>query len=387
MKEKLATIIQIIPAMHSGGVERGVVEFSKKLVSLGYNSIVISSGGAMVNLLEKHGVKHIKLNVQSKNPIIIARNITKLKSIFKKFNADIVHVRSRAPMISAHYACNNNKAIKLVSTVHGPYSTHLQNKNKESKIKKLYNSFMLKADHVIAVSEFVKNYIFENYSNINHKKVSVIHRGVDHEIFDPNKISILRTIELAKDWGVDEDKDVILFPARITSWKGHEFLIKALKKVKKDYICIFIGSAHGHENFATKIKQKIIDDGLAGRIKFLDNQKDMPLAYSVSNIVISASVKPEAFGRVAIEAQAMKKIIIATGIGGSLETVIDNKTGFLVKCNDANDLANKISQALEMTQLQRDSIISAARLNIIKNFTNERMFNSTIDIYNKILQK
>ncbi len=384
MSEKIATIIQIIPAMHSGGVERGVAEFSKKLITSGYNSIVISSGGSMVNLLEKNGVKHIKLNVQSKNPLVIARNIKKLKSIFKKYQPDIVHVRSRAPMISAYYACKDNK-IKLVSTVHGPYSTHLFQKDKDSKIKKLYNSYMLKADHIIAVSNFVKDYIFEKYQEISDEKISVIHRGVDEKIFDPEKISIQRTIELSKQWGIQEDKGVILFPARITSWKGHEFLINSLKKVNRDFICIFVGSAHGHESFANKIKKKIVDDGLAGKIKFLENQSDMPLAYSVANIVISASIKPEAFGRVAIEAQAMKKIIIATNIGGSLETINDGKTGFLVKNLDENDFAKKITQALDLDQEKRNEISSAARLNILENYTNDKMFLSTINVYKNLL--
>lgn len=384
MNEKPITIIQIIPAMHSGGVERGVLEFSKKLVNLGYNSIVISSGGSLVNLLEKNGVKHIELNIQSKNPAKIFNNITKLKNIFKKLSPDIVHVRSRAPMISAYYACKGNKKIKLVSTVHGPYSTCLFNE-KPSIIKKLYNSFMLRADHVIAVSSFVKDYILHNYQNIGPEKVTIIHRGVDEEIFDPDKISISRTIDLSKKWGIDEEKSVILFPARITAWKGHEFLINALKIVDKNYICVFIGSDHGHERYSKKIKQKIIDEGLSGKIKFLGNQKDMPLAYSIANVVISASTKPEAFGRISIEAQAMKKIIVATNIGGSLETIENEKTGFLVENKDANDFAKKITQSLDLDQEQRDTICQNARINILKNFTNKKMFEYTEKVYKSLL--
>lgn len=385
---KNKTVLQILPALKSGGVERGVVDLAIELKKQNFIPIVLSSGGAMVDLLTKEKIKHIHLNVKSKNPITIFCNIKKIRKIIEENKVDIVHIRSRSPMISGYFACKKLNNVKLVSTVHGPYSLKL--KNKTSKLKKLYNSFMIKSDKIIAVSNFIKDYIIKNYRDLDQnieQKITVISRGVDLKNFDPDKILLARSINLAKQWGIPEDKNIILFPARITSWKGHEFLIEALRKVKSDFICLFVGSDHGHENFRKKIEEKIVNDNLEGKIKLVGTQKDMALAYSIANLVISASTKPEAFGRVAIEAQAMKKLIIATNIGGSLETIIDKKTGFLVKNKNIDDLAQKIDYALNLNEEEKNIITTAARKNIIDNFSNQKLYKSTIEIYNNLLEQ
>lgn len=377
------TIMQILPSLESGGVERGVIDLSKELKKQGFNPIVVSSGGALVYNLKEAGIAHIILDVKTKNPLKIYKNIKILQDLITQNKVDLVHIRSRAPMISGYYACKNS-GVKLVSTVHGPYSLTIF-KNKDSKLKKFYNSFMVKSDKIIAVSNFIKDYILQNYGDLcDAKKISVIARGVDLKAFDPDAIFVNRTIELAKKWGIPEDKKIILFPARITSWKGHEFLIEALKKVKSDFICIFAGSDHGHEEFKKKIQQKIIDENLAGKIKFVGAINDMAVTYQLANLVISASIKPEAFGRVAIEAQAMKKVIIATKIGGSLETIIDKKTGFLVKNGDVNALAKLIDKVLKMKDEETKAIGEAARINVEKNFSNQLMYQRTIEVYKKM---
>ncbi len=381
------TILQIIPSLHSGGVERGVVDTAIELKKQGFNPLIASNGGEMTRQLENNGVKHIKLNLQTKNPLKIFSNVKKVKKIIEENQVDLIHTRSRAPMISTYFACKNNPKIKTVSTIHGPYSVKFGNKTL-SKLKLLYNSFMFKTDAVITVSNFIKEYSIENYQKLFDEKLSAkittIPRGVDINTFDPEKISPSKIADLVKEWQIP-DKKIILFPARITSWKGHELLIEALKHVKNDYICVFVGSDHGHKDFAQKIKQKIINKNLDSKIKFLGNQKDMPSIYCTSNIVISASTKPEAFGRVAIEAQAMKKIIIATNIGGSLETIIDGQTGFLVKNKDPLDMAEKIDYALGLCDEEAKEIGENARNHIIKNFTNQKMLDSTIEIYKKLL--
>lgn len=390
MTNSTKTILQIVPSLHSGGVERGVIDTAFELKKQNFNSIVASSGGAMVSQLEKLQIEHIKIDLRTKNPLKIYRNIKKIKEIIAKNKIDLIHLRSRAPMISAYFACKKNLDIKLVSTIHGPYSVNLGNNKVLSKVKIYYNSFMLRSDAIITVSSFIKEYVLENYQSLFEEslknKITVIPRGVDTKTFDPSSISVSRTVHLAQKWNIPEDKKVILFPARITSWKGHEFLIESLKRVKNDYFCIFIGSDHGHECFSKKIKQRITEANLEDKVKFLDNQKDMALTYSVANIVISASIRPEAFGRVAIESQAMKKITIATNIGGSLETIISGKTGFLVKNRDVSDFAKKIDLALTLTNEDTKKIGQEARENILSNFTNQKMLDSTIEVYKNLLK-
>jgi glycosyltransferase involved in cell wall biosynthesis len=290
-------------------------------------------------------------------------------------------------MISVYFACKKTGA-KLISTVHGNYSVKLGFcKNFAPKI--FYNAFMLRAKRVIAVSNFIKDYIIKTYQpsfkELLEDKISVVARGVDINYFNADSISMTRMIELSTKWGLPEDKKIILFPARITSWKGHEFLIDSLTKVHRDFFCVFVGSDHGHKRFRKKIEQKIVKSGLEGKVKFVGMCKDMPVAYAISNLVISASMRPEAFGRIAIEAQSMKRVIIATNIGGSLETIIDGKTGFLVEAGNVEKMAAAIDEALALDKAASDKICNKARKHIEENFSSKKMCDETIKIYRKVL--
>ncbi|MCE2687095.1 MAG: glycosyltransferase family 4 protein [Rickettsiales bacterium] len=384
------TIAQIIPSLESGGVERGVVDIAKAIKNKGWNSIVISNGGILTYQLIEAGVKHIQLPVHSKNPLIIFKNIKKLTQIIEDYKIDILHLRSRAPMISAYYAVKKSSAI-LVSTIHGAYSLKFLGIN-SSRIKKFYNSIMLRADKIIAVSNFIKNNIINNYQNPLDKhlnldrlnQIKVIHRGVDLKYFNSSAVSKNRIIDLINKWNLPDDKKIIMLPARFTEWKGHQFLLNALAMVEQDYFCIMVGSDHGHQSFRKKIEQKIIDLHLEGKVKVVGNCKDMPSAFALSYLVLSTSIRPEAFGRVAIEAQSSSRIIIATNIGGSLETIIDSKTGFLVEPNNAEQLAKKIDEILSMNQEKYQEIANQARLHIEKNFSNQQMYDKTIEVYQEI---
>ena len=381
---KKPVIIQIIPALESGGGERGTIDIAKALKKGGFEPIIISRGGVMVYQLREAGINHIALPVHSKNPLTIFLNIKRLAKIIQQFKADIVHVRSRAPMWSAYYACKKT-GTKLVSTVHGPYSLNFLFW-KVFLLKKLYNAKMLEADAIIAVSSFIKDYLLQNYSGDFFKKITVINRGADLNYFNPTKISSNRIVDLSRKWHVPEDKKIILMPARFTSWKGHEFLIEALAKVKHDFFCVMVGSDHGHKCFCKKIEQKIIMENLAGKIKISGICKDMPAAYAISHFVVCPSVRPEAFGRISIEAQASGKIIIATKIGGALDTVIDDKTGFLIEPNNVEKFAEIMDKILDMPKFETDKIGYAGRKNIVENFSNEKMCLNTINLYQKILR-
>ncbi len=385
--KKKPTVMQILPALESGGVERGAVDIAKALQKNGFEPIVVSAGGVLTYQLRESNITHIQLPVSSKNPLTIFRNINKIAKIIQERAVDIVHVRSRAPMLSAYFACKKTGA-KLVSTIHGTYSLNFLGW-KVFSLKKIYNSMMLKADQIIVVSDFIRDYIIQNYHNekepVAVEKITVIQRGADLNYFDPKKVSENRIIDLISKWRMPEDKKIILMPARFTAWKGHEFLLSALTKVKNDFFCIMLGSDHGHKAFRERIEQKIIEENLAGKVKILGLCKDMPAAYAVSHLVVCPSIRPEAFGRVAIEAQASEKIIIATKIGGSLETIIDGKTGFLVDVGDVDGLAALIDRVLSMSKKESDIIGSEARKHIEMNFSNDKMCEETIKIYRKIL--
>ena len=386
--QKKITVMQIIPALESGGVERGVIDIAKSLKDNGFTALVVSGGGAMTYQLREAGIEHIKLAVNSKNPLTIYKNIGKIAALIKEYQVDIVHVRSRAPAWSAYYACKKT-GCKLVSTFHGSYSLCLFGKSKSS-LKMLYNSIMLKADKIIAVSNFIKNHIQENYSKYlenSTSKLTVIHRGADLDYFSVSKVSKERIIALSKIWDLPDDKNIIMLPGRITAWKGHEFLIDALSKVKNtDFLCLIVGSKKGHELYEKRLITRIESNNLAGKVRIVDAVKDMPAAYMLCDLVISASIRPEAFGRIAIEAGAMSKIAIATNIGGSLETIINNKTGFLVESENIQDLADKIDYALTLNTAKKEQIAQNAQNHIALNFSNKKMCEQTIKLYKQVLK-
>lgn len=374
---KKLIIAQIIPSLESGGVERGAIDLAIYLKKNDHQPIIITSGGRMINQLKENNIKYIILNVKSKNPINIITNIIKLKQIIKHHKIDILHIRSRAPMISAYYASKIQK-VKLVSTVHGTYSINF--------LKKIYNSYMLKADYVIMVSSFIKKYVSNNYSKysskFNSSNSQIVNRGVDINYFNVDNIDKSRINKIIDQWQVANLETKLIFvPARFTSWKGHEFLIDALNNINKNFLCIMAGSSHGHDQYLARLKSKVDNLELSSKIKFVDNCSDMPAAYAICDFVIAPSIKAEAFGRIPIEAQSCQKPIIASNIGGFLETIIDNKTGFIFDYNNIDDLTLKITNLLKMTNSQLESIGKVGRDNVANNFSNDIMLRKTLKIY------
>lgn len=381
-KTQTPVILQILPSLESGGVERGTIDIAKALKKSGFEPLVASKGGTLVYQLKEEGITHITLPVHSKNPFTIYKNIARIIKLITQYKIDVIHVRSRAPMWSAYFACKKTNT-KLVATVHGTYSLR-------GFLKKKYNAIMLKADKIIVVSNFIKEYLAKNYrfegERFPERKITVIQRGVDLSYFDSKKISKNHVIEASKKWNLPEDKKIIVMPARFTSWKGHEFFLEALKKVKGDFFCMMVGSDHGHSAYKEGLEQKIVDAGLASKVKLFGLCKDMAVLYSISRLVVCPSIRPEAFGRIAIEAQAASRIIIATNIGGSLETIINTKTGFLVEVGDVEKFAKLIDFVLEMPQNQYDVIATTARKHMEENFSNEKMCQNTIQIYKTLLK-
>ncbi len=383
MSSKLK-VLQVIPRLGYGGAETGCYDLAHYLHEHNCLSYIVTSGGELTKYINKKKVKLIKLPVHSKNPILIFFNSLILILIILFFNISIVHARSRAPAWSCLLATKITRR-KFVTTFHGTY-------NFNSLIKKFYNSIMLRSDLIIAGSNFIFSHIRNNYSKYFNlkKKFLVIFRGINVDYFDPTTILESEEDKLITKWKLKKDKKIILMPGRLTSWKGHEVFIEAINLVNKElgyeaFYAIILGSDQGRDIYSKKIKRLAEQYRLTNQLKFIDHCKDMALAYKISDFVVSASIEPEAFGRVSVEAQSMKKTIIASNIGGSKETIIDNVTGFLFESGKSESLSKKIIEVLQLDESTLKSMGNEGRKNIINKFNVEKMCFSTYAQYQKLV--
>ncbi len=375
---KKINVLQVLPALVSGGVERGTIDIAAYLVKNNCNSYVASAGGGLLSALHHEGSTHFTLPLASKNPFTIYRNSLMLIDIINKYNIDIIHARSRAPAWSAYLAAKST-GIKLVTTLHGIYSV-------KNSLKKFYNSVMVKGDAVIAVSNFALQYIQDNYS-IDLNKMNVIHRGVNLDYFDPEKVNEERIINIVRKAHIPMDKPIILLPGRITRWKGHVFLLEALRLLEeKSYFCLIVGDDSGHIAYRRELEALIVDFKLQNNVAIIAAVNDMPALYLLADVVLSTSTLPEAFGRVVTEAQAMGRLVIATNIGGACETIIEDKTGWLVPVKDRQSLAFAIKKALSTGSELRKKQTFFLRQYIKNNFSLELMCDKTMKVYKKLLE-
>ena len=377
-------VLQVIPKLGYGGAETGCYDIAHYLPENNCGSYIVTSGGDLLKFIDKKKVKVIKLPVQSKNPLIILFNFLALICIIVLNNITIVHARSRAPAWSCFFATKITGR-KFVTTFHGTY-------NFKNKLKKFYNSIMVRSDLIIAGSNFIFSHIKENYDKYlnTKKKLLVIFRGINVDYFDPSTKLDSDEKNLLKKWEIKEDKKIILLPGRLTGWKGQEIFIEAINMVNielgyESFYAVILGSDQGRDLYKKKLIRLTEQYRMTNQIKFIDHCKDMALAYKVSDIVVSASIEPEAFGRVAVEAQSMEKPIIASNIGGSNETVIDEKTGFLFESKNAKSLSEKILKTLSMDEKSLKLIGTEGRKNIIQKFNVEKMCFSTYSEYKRIL--
>ena len=377
-------VLQVIPKLGYGGAETGCYDIAHYLPENNCKSFLVTSGGELTKFIDKKKVKLIRLPVQSKNPLLILINAIILVMIILSYNITIVHARSRAPAWSCLIATKLTRR-KFVTTFHGTY-------NFNGRLKKFYNSVMVRSDLIIAGSNFIFSHIKENYSEFLtvKKKFLVIFRGINIDYFDPSTKLESDEKKTLQKWGIDKEKKIVLVPGRLTSWKGQELLIEAINLVKKElgyeaFYVVILGSDQGRNLYKKKLVRMTEQYRLTNQIKFIDHCKDMALAYHISDIIISPSIEPEAFGRVAIEAQSMEKLIIASNIGGSNETIINEKTGFLFESGDANSLSKKIIRAITMDDSSLKLIGKEGRKNIIKKFNVEKMCFSTYSEYKRLI--
>ena len=377
-------VLQVIPKLGFGGAETGCYDIAHYLHENNCKSYIVTSGGELIKFVDKKKVKLIRLPVHSKNPLLIFLNSLILVGIILFFDISIVHARSRAPAWSCLLATKLTRR-KFVTTFHGTY-------NFNGKIKKFYNSVMVRSDLIIAGSNFIFSHIKNNYSEFLkfNKKFLVIFRGINIDFFDPSTKLESDEKKLLQKWEINKEKKIILMPGRLTSWKGQELFIEAvnLTKIELGYEAfhvVILGNNQGRDLYKKKLIRLIEQYRLTKQIKFVNHCKDMALAYKVSDIVVSASIEPEAFGRVAVEAQSMEKLIIASNIGGSNETIINEKTGFLFESGNAHSLSKKIIKAITMDETSLKLLGKEGRKNIIKKFNVEKMCFSTYSEYKRLL--
>ena len=377
-------VLQVIPKLGYGGAETGCYDIAHYLAENNCKSFIVTSGGELLKFINKKKVKVIRLPVNSKNPILILINAIILVGIILFFNISIVHARSRAPAWSCLLATKLTGR-KFVTTFHGTY-------NFIGSIKKIYNSVMVRSDLIIAGSNFIFSHIKDHYSKYldPKKKFLVIFRGINVDYFDPTTKLESEEKKLLQKWEINKEKKIILVPGRLTSWKGHELLIEAINLVNVElgyeaFHVIILGSDQGRNLYKKKLIRLTEQYRLTNQIKFINHCKDMALAYKVSDIVISPSIEPEAFGRVAVEAQSMEKLIIASNIGGSNETIIDEKSGFLFESGNPNSLSKKILKVITMDETSLKLLGQQGRKNVIKKFNVEKMCFSTYSEYKRLL--
>lgn len=375
---KTPVVMQIIPSLGAGGAEQGCIDVAAELVKSGAKSIVVAHGGHRIPEILRGGSIHIDLPVDSKNPVTMWRNIARLRKLIREHDVDIVHARSRAPAWSAWKACEGTKA-RFMTTCHAPF-------NISGSAKKFYNSSIARGERVIAISNYVREYLLKNYE-IDDANIRVIHRGVAIERFHPSSVAPTHLIRLAKEWRIPDDCTIVMMPGRLTRWKGHLVLIEAMAKLGRDDVfCVMIGDDQGRAEYRAEVEAAIRSHNLEGRARIIGHCSDMPAAYMLSNIVVSASTDPEGFGRIPIEAQAMGRPIIATDHGGAQETILPGITGWLVPPGDADALAAAIGEALNMDAEHKSNMAINAMMHIADNFTKARMVDQTMDVYAELLE-
>lgn len=374
---KAPAVMQVLPRLETGGVERGTVDITTALTAAGRRAIVVSAGGPMVREIERAGGVHITLPVDSKNPLTMRKNVAALTEVIADNNVGLVHARSRAPAWSALPAAERSN-VPFITTFHGTY-------NFSNPAKKAYNAIMAKGERVIAISEFIGRHVAEQY-DVPEDRIRVIPRGIDLDAFNPEAVSAERMIQLAQAWRLPDDSPVVMLPGRLTRWKGQSVLIEAARRLARpDVRVLLVGDDQGRTGYREELESQIGRIGAEGITHLTGPCRDMAAAYMLADVVVSASTDPEAFGRVAAEAHAMGRPVIASDHGGARETVIAGETGWLVPPGDADALAQTLRTALTMTGEERETVARRAIAHIRDNYTKPQMCAATLAVYDELI--
>ena len=374
---KKIAVMQVLPHLNSGGLVSGAVEVARELNNNNFKSVVVSSGGYKENELLRYNSLLEILPVHSKNIFSILRNKKKIIELAIKHNISLIHVRSRAPAWSAYWAAKELN-LPFVTTFHGTYGTN-------GLFKKKYNSIMLKGDAIIAISKFIKKHIEDEY-NLK-RKVHIIPRGVNVDIFSPKKVTSARLVSAAKKIKMESEDKIVLLPGRLTDWKGHKLAIQAISKLKiENFKLVIIGDVQGRDKYKNELIKLATSLKVGNKVIFIDHTRDLPSYLMLSDLVLSCSTKPEAFGRTVLEAQAMGRPVIAFNHGGSIELIKDNQNGTLCKVADINDLVRNIEKNLYLSPYKRKVLANKSTANVRKKYLTSFMSEKTLKLYKNLIK-
>ncbi len=369
-------VLQVLPALGSGGVERGTLEIADALVRSGLRAIVASAGGALVPRLEALGARHVTLPLATKSPLGIWRNAAALAALVREEGVSILHARSRAPAWSAWLAARRSGA-HFVTTYHGTYNEGVPG-------KRFYNSVMARGERVIAISHFIADHLRARHGT-DPARIRIIPRGVEEAAFDPTCVDPARIAALRTAWAVPQGRPVVMLPGRLTRWKGQGVLVEAMARLPGDALALLVGGAQGRAGFVDELQTRIAALGLADRVRLVGHVDDMPAALLLADVVVHASTDAEAFGRTVIEAQAMRRCVIASDLGGPRETVAEGVTGWRVPPGDSGALAGAIARVLAMPAAERAAMGARARAAVLAGYTTARMQAATLAVYRELL--
>ena len=371
------TVLQVLPALETGGVERGAVEMVQAIVRAGGSALVASAGGRMVAAVERAGGTHITLKLASKNPARIWRNAAQLAFLIRAADVDIVHARSRAPAWSAWLACRRTGA-RFVTTWHGVYKENAPGKRR-------YNAIMARGERIIAISQFVAAKLKARHQ-VDPARLRVIPRGVDTAMFDPAAVGGDRMARLAAAWRLPDGATTIILPARLTRWKGHGVMLEALARMeRRDVVLVLVGADQGRTRFRRELVADAEALGIAERVRLVGHCDDMPAALMLADVVANPSIEPEPFGRTVIEAQAMGRPVVVSDAGGTAETVEHGETGWRVRPSDPGALAATIDMILRLDASARAAAGQRARDSVCAHYTTAAMQQATLEVYRELL--
>lgn len=370
-------ILQVLPSLHTGGVERGTVEMVQAVVAAGGTALVASAGGRMVPQVLRAGGRHVTLPLLTKDPVGIARNAARLRALVRAEGVGLVHARSRAPAWSALWAARRER-VPFVTTYHGAYG--------EGRLpgKRLYNSVMARGDRVIAISDYIAGLVAARHG-VGPDRLRTIPRGVDTAMFDPAAVGGGRMVRLATEWRLPDGAPTVMLPGRLTRWKGQAVLLEAMALIdRRDAVCVLVGTAQS-PRLAAEIVARARALGLEDRLRFAGECDDMPAALMLADAVVHASTRPEPFGRTVIEGQAMGRPVIASDAGGAVETVEQDVTGWRVPPGDPVALASLLNHVLALPADERATHGARARAAVLARFTTRAMQSATLAVYRELL--
>ncbi len=371
------SVLQVIPALDAGGAERTAVDVARAVVAAGGKAWIATTGGRLAGEAEKAGAEIVEGPFDTKNPLAIWRNAATLTKLVRREKIAIVHARSRAPAWSAYLAARRTGA-KYVATYHGIY-------NAKGAAKRWYNSIMARGAAVIANSAYTANHVKAQHK-IDLKILHVIPRGIDVAGFTPENVSSGRVEAIRKQWGLKPGRPVIVMPGRLTRWKGQLVFVEALALLPdRNFEAVMVGDAQARDAYVDELRATVGRLELTQHVRIPGHCSDMPAAFLAADVIVAPSIEPEAFGRVAVEAQAMGRPVVASRLGAQTETILDGVTGFLFPPGDAKALAQGIARALALPAAERETMAKTARERVTRIYSVDAMCAATLAVYRQVM--